>query len=183
MNEVAKGAVALAVALMVAIPVAIVAMLGGTVIDCTPSNGVSETPSGGNPGQRTWPMKKGTYNLSSGFGMRWGSPHQGIDLGSQPGVPIYAAYDGVVEQAGPASGFGEWIVLRHTIDGKRVDTVYGHMFPQDLLVKANAKVVAGQQIARVGYNGSVSPPGPGGCLLYTSPSPRDATLSRMPSSA
>ena len=24
---------------------------------------------------------------------------------------------------------------------------------------------------------------PGGCLLYTSPSPRDATLSRMPSSA
>ena len=53
MNEVAKGAVALAVALMVAIPVAIVAMLGGTVIDCTPSNGVSETPSGGNPGQRT----------------------------------------------------------------------------------------------------------------------------------
>ena len=26
-------------------------------------------------------------------------------------------------------------------------------------------------------------PDPGGCLLYTSPSPRDATLSRMPSSA
>ena len=26
-------------------------------------------------------------------------------------------------------------------------------------------------------------PPPGGCLLYTSPSPRDATLSRMPSSA
>ena len=25
--------------------------------------------------------------------------------------------------------------------------------------------------------------GPNGCLLYTSPSPRDATLSRMPSSA
>ena len=25
--------------------------------------------------------------------------------------------------------------------------------------------------------------GPTGCLLYTSPSPRDATLSRMPSSA
>ena len=27
------------------------------------------------------------------------------------------------------------------------------------------------------------PPSPPGCLLYTSPSPRDATLSRMPSSA
>ena len=30
----------------------------------------------------------------------------------------------------------------------------------------------------VGQNGA-----PMGCLLYTSPSPRDATLSRMPSSA
>lgn len=166
MNEAAKGAVALAVALVVAIPIAIVALLGGTVIDCDPSGGISDTPSGGNPGQRTWPMKKGTYNLSSGFGMRDGAHHQGIDMGSQPGVPIYAAFDGTVEKAGPASGFGEWIILRHTIDGKRVDTVYGHMFPQDLLVKENAKVVAGQQIARAGYNGSVSPPGRGGTHLH-----------------
>ena len=30
---------------------------------------------------------------------------------------------------------------------------------------------------------SAIPPAPSGCLLYTSPSPRDATLSRMPSSA
>ena len=29
----------------------------------------------------------------------------------------------------------------------------------------------------------VNPDAPKGCLLYTSPSPRDATLSRMPSSA
>lgn len=167
MNEAAKGAVGLVVALLVAIPIAIVAMIGGTIIDCDPAGGnSSDEPSGGNPGQRTWPMKKGTYNLSSGFGMRGGVPHQGIDLGSQPGVPIYAAYDGVVEQAGPASGFGEWIILRHNIGGKRVDTVYGHMFPQDLLVKENAKVVAGQQIARVGYNGQVSPPGPGGAHLH-----------------
>ena len=33
-------------------------------------------------------------------------------------------------------------------------------------------------IANEGLNGTVA-----GCLLYTSPSPRDATLSRMPSSA
>ena len=30
---------------------------------------------------------------------------------------------------------------------------------------------------------ALGPTGVGGCLLYTSPSPRDATLSRMPSSA
>ena len=31
--------------------------------------------------------------------------------------------------------------------------------------------------------GDICPVGPYGCLLYTSPSPRDATQSRMPSSA
>ena len=42
---------------------------------------------------------------------------------------------------------------------------------------------------RVGAAGGARPKGKGkkgrgkGCLLYTSPSPRDATLSRMPSSA
>ena len=37
--------------------------------------------------------------------------------------------------------------------------------------------------ARVPYNRSVPNRTPSDCLLYTSPSPRDATLSRMPSSA
>ena len=36
-------------------------------------------------------------------------------------------------------------------------------------------------IARLGWSRRVGKPDP--CLLYTSPSPRDATLSRMPSSA
>ena len=46
---------------------------------------------------------------------------------------------------------------------------------------------AGQERFRVlmggGNGGSGGSGGQGGCLLYTSPSPRDATLSRMPSSA
>ena len=37
--------------------------------------------------------------------------------------------------------------------------------------------------ARRILTGAVLPPGADTCLLYTSPSPRDATLSRMPSSA
>ena len=42
-------------------------------------------------------------------------------------------------------------------------------------VTARARVVCG--------NGGVDPPFPGACLLYTSPSPRDLSTSRMPSSA
>ena len=38
--------------------------------------------------------------------------------------------------------------------------------------------------APFGYVATVNPPeGVGGCLLYTSPSPRDLSTSRMPSSA
>ena len=42
----------------------------------------------------------------------------------------------------------------------------------------SAKIPAGAVVASDVADGSVST-----CLLYTSPSPRDATLSRMPSSA
>ena len=166
MNDGAKGGLAAALALIVAIPLIVVTMLSTVVTDCeTPGSG-AESSGGGTPGQRTFPMKKGTYSLTSGFGPRGGTMHQGADFGSQPGVPIFAAFDGTVSKSGEASGFGQWIVLSHNIDGKRVDTVYGHMFPQDLMVKAGQKVTAGQQIARAGYNGQVSPPGPGGTHLH-----------------
>ncbi|WP_413617332.1 M23 family metallopeptidase (plasmid) [Gordonia rubripertincta] len=129
MNDGAKGGLAAALALIVAIPLIVVTMLSTVVTDCeTPGAGAES--SGGNPGQRTMPMKKGTYSVTSGFGPRGGAMHQGTDFGSQPGVPIYAAFDGTVSKSGPASGFGQWIVLSHNIDGKRVDTVYGHMFPR-----------------------------------------------------
>ena len=38
--------------------------------------------------------------------------------------------------------------------------------------------ISGLRTPPLGWNGPLTP-----CLLYTSPSPRDATLSRMPSSA
>ena len=52
------------------------------------------------------------------------------------------------------------------------DLVSGHWAVQDRTSEAQA--------APIGYNGSALH---GFCLLYTSPSPRDRTRSRMPSSA
>ena len=56
---------------------------------------------------------------------------------------------------------------------------------QGLNVKQNVRVARMMPPPKgPGPGGPMNPPpGPGGCLLYTSPSPRDATLSRMPSSA
>ena len=45
------------------------------------------------------------------------------------------------------------------------------------------KASAGQLLRLPNINGDISAILLGTCLLYTSPSPRDATLSRMPSSA
>ncbi len=91
--------------------------------------------------------------FTSGFGGRWGVTHYGIDLAAPIGTPIYALTDGVVEKAGPASGFGMWVVLRHT-DG--TSSVYGHI--NRAFVEVGQKVKAGDQIAEVGNRGQSTGP-------------------------
>lgn len=100
-----------------------------------------------------YPTDKDATNNTSGFGMRGGSMHYGVDLAGPLDTPIYAARDGEVVAAGPASGFGNWIIIRHEIDGARVDTVYGHMATQGVLVKRGDKVSAGDQIGLIGNEG------------------------------
>lgn len=90
---------------------------------------------------------------TSGFGARWGVTHYGIDLANSIGTPIYAVTDGVVEEAGPASGFGMWVVLKHP-DG--TSSVYGHI--NRALVTVGQKVTAGQEIAEMGNRGQSTGP-------------------------
>lgn len=85
--------------------------------------------------------------------------HKGIDMITRDETknkPIFAARNGVVIAAGPAQGFGNWIVISHNVDGKRMDTVYGHMEDDGLLVKLGDTVRAGQQIGRIGNKGDSS---------------------------
>ena len=86
--------------------------------------------------------------ITSGFGARWGTTHYGLDFANSMGTPIFAAADGEVIEAGPASGFGLWVRIQHD-DG--TVTVYGHM--QDFSVKEGQRVKAGEQIARTGNRG------------------------------
>lgn len=85
---------------------------------------------------------------TSGFGMRWGAMHNGIDIAAPIGTPIYAAMAGTVIDSGPAQGFGQWIRIRHD-DGSI--TVYGHM--QTLGVSVGQRVAAGEYIAGMGSLG------------------------------
>jgi murein DD-endopeptidase MepM/ murein hydrolase activator NlpD len=89
-----------------------------------------------------------TGHLTSVFGTRWGAAHNGIDIAGPIGTPIYALTDAVVEESGPATGFGLWVVLRHT-DGTQ--SVYGHV--NRTFVKVGQKVDAGEEIAEMGNRG------------------------------
>ncbi|AGP31348.1 M23 family metallopeptidase [Corynebacterium terpenotabidum] len=89
---------------------------------------------------------EGTY--TSGYEVRWGTMHKGIDLAAPLGTPIVAAQSGTVIDAGPASGFGNWVRIKHD-DG--TITVYGHM--QTIDVTVGQQVIAGQKIAGVGNLG------------------------------
>jgi murein DD-endopeptidase MepM/ murein hydrolase activator NlpD len=91
--------------------------------------------------------------LTSCFCARWGTFHYGIDLAAPMYTPEYAAEDGVVLRAGPASGFGLAVYILHD-DG--YVTVYGHM--DSIKVHAGQYVQAGQTIALLGMRGESTGP-------------------------
>jgi murein DD-endopeptidase MepM/ murein hydrolase activator NlpD len=94
---------------------------------------------------------QGTF--TSGFGGRWGAMHYGVDIANHIGTPIVAVADGVVIEAGTASGFGLWVRIQHE-DG--TISVYGHV--NDYVVHEGQHVKAGQLIAHIGNRGQSTGP-------------------------
>ncbi|MGV9612476.1 peptidoglycan DD-metalloendopeptidase family protein [Nocardia xishanensis] len=122
---------------------------------------VTGTPSlaaGVGPIRRTLPMAVGTFTISDVFGSRNGG-HRGVDMAATDGTPIFSVADGRVVAAGPASGFGNWIVVDSVdVNGRSYSAVYGHMWDHGVLVRVGQSVRAGQQIGAVGSAGESSGP-------------------------
>jgi murein DD-endopeptidase MepM/ murein hydrolase activator NlpD len=91
--------------------------------------------------------------VTSGFGSRWGTLHEGVDIAAPIGTPIHAPLAGTVIDSGPASGFGLWVRVRHA-DG--TISIYGHI--NRSLVSVGQQVAAGQEIAEVGNRGQSTGP-------------------------
>lgn len=113
-------------------------------------------------GTKTPPPKIGTGTfislptrgtLTSGFGMRWGRMHNGIDLGARIGTAIYAADGGVVTYAGWMGTYGYMVEIDH---GGGFKTRYGHC--SKIYVKKGEKVYKGKIIAAVGNTGNSTGP-------------------------
>lgn len=146
----------------------VVVVMGPREEECVATGfGSSRGVGGGVPeGEFSLPEPNALDHVTS----EWRSPdrpsHAGTDIAQGEGTPIYAFADGVVSAAGPASGFGQWIILDHNVDGEVFSTLYGHMMPEGVHVQVGDQVKAGQHIADESYNGEVRPPGPGGSHLH-----------------
>ncbi|THD56399.1 M23 family metallopeptidase [Phenylobacterium sp.] len=100
-------------------------------------------------------------HITSLFGMRkhpilgYTRAHQGIDFGAGWGTPILAAGDGVVAQAGPWGGYGNWLRIRHS---EGWDTGYGHISRYATGIHPGVHVHQGQVVAYVGATGLATGP-------------------------
>jgi len=89
----------------------------------------------------------------SGFGMRWGRMHEGIDIAASSGTPIRAAASGTVIHAGWLGGYGNLVVIDH---GNGLATAYAHA--SSILVGVGQQVAQGETVSLVGSTGHSSGP-------------------------
>lgn len=101
-----------------------------------------------------WPLPlENAASLSSAYGVRGQRHHDGLDLRSRHGDPIFAAQDGRVRFSGTMRGYGNTVILDH---GGGVTTLYAHA--SALYVRAGDTVVRGQVIGAVGATGNATGP-------------------------
>lgn len=137
----------------------------GVSTDDINKKGVRGVPEGETSNPEIMPPGR----LTSPFGPRDGEDHKGQDLATGGDkVGLYAYYDGVVSVVKDNDGgFGYYVIVDHqNEDGEPFTSLYGHMFPNDILVEVGDTVEAGQLLAYEGYNGGVRPPGPAGQHLH-----------------
>jgi murein DD-endopeptidase MepM/ murein hydrolase activator NlpD len=89
----------------------------------------------------------------SGFGMRSGRMHEGIDIGCAYGTPNRAAAAGTVIYAGWLGGYGNLVVVDH---GNGLSTAYAHA--SSILVGVGQTVAQGQTVSLVGSTGHATGP-------------------------
>jgi murein DD-endopeptidase MepM/ murein hydrolase activator NlpD len=96
-------------------------------------------------GSLIWPVNG---PVVSGFGMRWGRLHAGVDIAVPAGTPIRAADSGRVVLLGWTGGYGNYTCIDH---GGSLSTCYAHQSRYG--TSMGASVSQGQVIGYVGCTG------------------------------
>lgn len=110
------------------------------------------------PGNWTRPA---AGRFTSGFGGRDIGPigskyHLGIDIANSIGTPVVSAADGVVSYVGSMNGYGNVVMVTHSIEGQLFTTTYAHL--SGFNTSVGSTVSKGQQIARLGNSGNSTGP-------------------------
>lgn len=102
---------------------------------------------------------RGAYRFTSPFGTRRDPitgarrQHEGVDFAGPTGTAIHATADGVVTEAGWASGYGRTILIRHAFG---LETRYAHL--SRIRVKKGDRVSRGERIGDMGNSGRSTGP-------------------------
>ena len=99
------------------------------------------------------PFIAGGYQLTSGFGMRWGSMHPGQDFAVPVGTQVKSMSSGSVVFAGWQGGYGYKVEIQYW-DG----TVSWFCHNSKLLVKRGENVVPGEVVSLSGSTGHSTGP-------------------------
>ncbi len=114
------------------------------------ASGVSPLPAGpiqGGSAGFIWPVNG---SVVSGFGMRWGRMHNGVDIAVPAGTPIRAAKDGTIafaQSEAESGGYGNFTCIDH---GGGLSTCYAH---QSSFAITSGSVQQGDVIGYVGCTG------------------------------
>lgn len=77
--------------------------------------------------------------------------HQGVDIANSKGTTIVAAANGFVSYAGSMGGYGNVVIITHSINGQTHATVYAHL--NSISVSVGQQVSQGQKVGGMGNTG------------------------------
>lgn len=132
------------------------------------SNSSSSSSSSSSHETAAPPVASGTWTspargpLTSSFGWRMHpifhtqKQHRGQDIGVPVGSTIVSAAEGVVSHAGPMGGFGNAIMVTHSVNGQIFTSVYAHL--SNIGVSTGQHVGKGQFIGKSGNTGNSTGP-------------------------
>jgi hypothetical protein len=78
-----------------------------------------------------------------------------VDISADSGVPVIAAADGVVVEAGTKGGYGRYVAVRHA---ESLTTFYAHLGAIAAGIRPGMAVKAGMPLGRIGSTGTSTGP-------------------------
>ncbi|ADU31722.1 murein hydrolase activator EnvC family protein [Evansella cellulosilytica] len=99
-------------------------------------------------------QRPATGRITTGFEMRWGQMHYGIDIGKNGrtgDVPVIAAESGTVIRSYYSTSYGNTVMIRHNINGQTITTLYAHL--ENRAVNTGDTVSRGQFLGNMGNTG------------------------------